>query len=77
MGINHVRHSFHYSKKSLPARSSRPAPLSKRKQSHRSKGASKVVHYEEVETDEEEGSMAVSFLNYWYVLPIVASTTAY
>jgi hypothetical protein len=65
MATHHVRHPSH-SKKTLPARPARPAS-SKRTHSHGSKGTSKVVHYKEVEIDEEEDSMAVSFLNYWYV----------
>ncbi|KAF1834893.1 hypothetical protein BDW02DRAFT_497148 [Decorospora gaudefroyi] len=66
MATHHVRHPSHHSKKSLQAhtRPSRPAPLSKRSHSYGGKGISKVAHCREAEVDEEEDSMAVSFLNY-------------
>ncbi|KAF1941914.1 hypothetical protein EJ02DRAFT_466212 [Clathrospora elynae] len=65
MATHHVRHPSHHSKKPLPphARSSKPAPLSKRTYSYGSKGSSKVAHHKEVDSDDED-SMAVSFLNY-------------
>jgi hypothetical protein len=64
MATHHVRHPSHQSKKSQPAHARPSRPLSKRSHSHGSKTASKVVHYKEVESDEDEDSMAVSFLNY-------------
>ena len=73
MATHHVRHPSHQSKKSQPAHARPSRPLSKRTHSHGSKSASKVVHYKEVESDEDEDSMAVSFLNYWYVVVIDSS----
>lgn len=63
---HHVRHTSHHSRKSLPAhaRPSRPAPQVKRTHSHGSKGSSKATHHKELESEDEEESMAVSFLNY-------------
>ncbi|KAL6705139.1 hypothetical protein ACN47E_007244 [Coniothyrium glycines] len=66
MATHHVRHPSHHSKKSLPAhaRPSRPASLSKRTHSHSGKGSPKIQHHKEFESEDEEDSMAVSFLNY-------------
>lgn len=68
MATHHVRHPSHHSKKSLPAHARPSRPVSKRTHSIGSKGASKAVHYKDVETDDDdnddEDSMAVSFLNY-------------
>ncbi|KAH3904224.1 hypothetical protein HBI56_176250 [Parastagonospora nodorum] len=64
MATHHVRHP---SKRSLPAhaRSTKPAPLSKRSHSY-GKGSTKAAHQKEVETEswDDEESMAVSFLNF-------------
>lgn len=69
MATHHVRHPSHHSKKALPvhARPVRPASLSKRTHSY-GKSSSKVAHPTEVESEDEDESMAVSFLNYWYVV---------
>ncbi|KNG48200.1 hypothetical protein DDE82_007130 [Stemphylium lycopersici] len=64
MATHHVRHPSHTSKKSQPAHARPSRPLSKRTHSHGAKTASKAVHYKDVETDDDEDSMAVSFLNY-------------
>ncbi|KAI4669783.1 uncharacterized protein J4E79_000061 [Alternaria viburni] len=64
MATHHVRHPSHQSKKSQPAHARPSRPLSKRTQSHGTKAASKAVHYKETASDEDEDSMAVSFLNY-------------
>ncbi|CAO2651535.1 Nn.00g041050.m01.CDS01 [Neocucurbitaria sp. VM-36] len=63
---HHVRHPSHHSRKPLPAhaRPSKPAPLSKRPHSHGSKGSIKIAHHKEAESEDDEDSMAVSFLNY-------------
>lgn len=65
MATHHVRHP---SKRSLPAhaRSTKPAPLSKRSHSY-GKGSTKAAHQKEVDTEswDDEESMAVSFLNFW------------
>lgn len=71
MATHHVRHPSHHSKKTHPthARTSRPAPLSKRSASHGRKTHSHAVQQQEVvkdkDEDEDEDPMAVSFLNYW------------
>lgn len=71
MATHHVRHSSQHSKKAHPAhaRTSKPAPLSKRSGSHGRKASSHAVQHREVVDDEDEDPMAVSFLNYWYVEP--------
>ncbi|KAI8942117.1 hypothetical protein NX059_000211 [Plenodomus lindquistii] len=66
MATHHVRHPSHHSKKPLPvhARPSKPAPLSKRSHSY-SKSSHKAAHSRDIDIeDDEEDSMAVSFLNY-------------
>ena len=71
MATHHVRHPSHHSKKAHPthARTSKPAPLSKRSGSHGRKVNSHAIQHREVADDEDEDPMAVSFLNYWYVEP--------
>lgn len=66
MATHHARHPSHHSKKPLPvhARPSKPAPLSKRSHSY-SKSSHKAAHSRDLDlADDEEDSMAVSFLNY-------------
>lgn len=74
MATHHVRHPSH-SKKPLPAhaRPSKPASLSKRTHSHGSKGSSKIAHQRDFDSEDDEESMAVSFLNYWYVVVTINS----
>ena len=66
MATHHVRHPSHHSKKAHPthARTSKPAPLSKRSGSHGRKNHPNAVQHREVVEDEDEDPMAVSFLNY-------------
>ncbi|KAF1357763.1 hypothetical protein EJ07DRAFT_167404 [Lizonia empirigonia] len=65
MATHHVRHPSHHSKKAHPthARTSKPAPLSKRSGSHGRKSNSSATQHREVVEDDED-PMAVSFLNY-------------
>ncbi|KAH7374369.1 hypothetical protein BKA66DRAFT_513791 [Pyrenochaeta sp. MPI-SDFR-AT-0127] len=60
MATHHVRHPSHHSKKALPAhaRPARPAALSKRTHSY-GKSNSKVVHQTEVESEDDDESMAL------------------
>lgn len=66
MATHHVRHLSHQSKKSLPAHARPSRPLSKRTQSHGTKAAAlKATPCKEADiVDDDEDSMAVSFLNY-------------
>ena len=71
MATHHVRPS-HHSKKATPvhARPSKPDPLSKRSlSSGKGNHNSKSTHRKEVESEDDE-SMAVSFLNYWYAIDV-------
>ncbi|KAF1847505.1 uncharacterized protein K460DRAFT_374557 [Cucurbitaria berberidis CBS 394.84] len=64
---HHVRHPSHHSRKSVPAhaRPSKPGPPSKRAHSHGTKASfNKSPHFTEAEGEDEDESMAVSFLNY-------------
>lgn len=66
MATHHARHPSHHSKKPVPAhaRPSKPAPLSKRSLSY-NKSSHKAAHSRDLEVaNDEEDSMAVSFLNY-------------
>ncbi|EUC38326.1 hypothetical protein COCVIDRAFT_86946 [Bipolaris victoriae FI3] len=67
MATHHVRHLSHQSKKSQPPHARPSRPLSKRVQSHATKAASKVAPSKDADLavdDDDEDSMAVSFLNY-------------
>jgi hypothetical protein len=78
MATHHVRHPSHHSKRSATAhaRPSRPAPLSKRSHSY-GKGASKTAHQKEPEAEswDDEESMAVSFLNFWYATRLILAAS--
>ncbi|CAA9963307.1 hypothetical protein CFE70_006737 [Pyrenophora teres f. teres 0-1] len=63
MATHHVRHQSHPSKKSQPAHARPSRPLSKRTHSLGSKAASKSAPYPKTDDDDDD-SMAVSFLNY-------------
>jgi DNA replication initiation complex subunit (GINS family) len=60
MATHYVRQPSHHFKKSQLAHARPGKPV-------RTKSSSKVVHYKEPAPEEDEDSMAVSFLNYWYV----------
>ncbi|EMD65852.1 hypothetical protein COCSADRAFT_170294 [Bipolaris sorokiniana ND90Pr] len=64
MTTHPIRHPSRQFKRPQPARTQPSQPLSKRAYSRRSNGASNAVHYKEIETDHDNGSMAVTFLNY-------------
>jgi hypothetical protein len=69
MATHHVRHPSHHSKRSLPAhaRPARPATLAKRSHSH-GKSITKIAPHKDADSDfwdDDEDSMAVSFLNFW------------
>ena len=76
MATHHVRHLSHPSKKSQSAHARPSRPLSKRLHSQ-GKAAPKPAASKEADlvyaadkhpdVDDDEDSMAVSFLNYWYV----------
>ena len=57
-----------YSKRPLPAhaRPSKPAPLSKRTNSHGASKKAVPLHKKEEVFEEEEDLMATSFLQFWY-----------
>ena len=72
MAAHQIRSSAH-PKKPLPAhaRPSKPAPLSKRVNSHgTNKGGHKAAQNTEEDLVDEE-SMATSFLQYWYAKNII------
>ncbi|KAF2794645.1 hypothetical protein K505DRAFT_241689 [Melanomma pulvis-pyrius CBS 109.77] len=64
MATQHSRPSNHSKRLSAHARPTRPAPLSRRSNSHGAiKGLQKAAHHQE-EDSEDEGVMATSFLQY-------------